>query len=69
MAELTPDELKLATEETDDAAMQSDTVYAKKKEMTEEEKADELARQERELGDFKAEGFRQAIFIRDSDVG
>jgi hypothetical protein len=63
MAELTPDELKLATEETDDAAMQSDTVYAKKKEMTEEEKADELARQERELGDFKAEGFRQAIFI------
>lgn len=57
------EDLKQAAEEKDGDKLKSETVYAKKKELTEEEKADKLEKEERELGEFQADGMRQALFI------
>ena len=46
-----------------DHAAMSETVYAKPKELTEEQKAERDEREERELGGWESEGLRQTIFI------
>ena len=46
-----------------DHAAMSETVYAKSKELTEEQKAERDEREERELGGWESEGLRQTIFI------
>lgn len=61
--ELSVEDVMAAKAETDSDRLQSNTLYAVKKELTEAEKQDQLAKDERELGEFKAEGFRQALFI------
>jgi hypothetical protein len=61
--ELSIEDIKAIKAEQDGDTLQSSTMYATKKEMTEEEKQDQLMRDERELGQFKAEGIRQSIFI------
>lgn len=62
--QLSVEDIKAIKAETDGDVLQSAaTLYATQKEKTDEEKQDQLMRDERELGDFEAEGIRQAIFI------
>lgn len=64
MAEdLSIDEIKAAKAEANDGIQQSATTYATSKEMTEEELKDQQMQEQRAIDGYKADGFRQGIFI------